>query len=298
MSGMPVRVLIVGYASYRRAFSQAGPVCTGVRSTGLSRVELTAGRLPGRVGGTAGSDAYRSTAAAPPTRPASSGSAGEAGAFEGTARGGGRRSSTDSPLARRSAALPASPCPSEPRPARKSGGSLDARLAAGCRGARSPRRRRGPVARWVAADGWPVGVVRAAPGRSWVGHRARPTATAGRRSRGGGRRHRRDLGILVAGVPAGRSSDRCRRAGPTPPTSPARLHAGPRPGTSGRPGTRSRGSTPPGARARAAPGGPRRSSGGRGRARSSARRDHLRTRRTDTPGSLPWWAGHGRSSGR
>ena len=113
---------------------------SGVRSVFWSRVELTAGRLVGRVGGTSGSGSTSDPGfhMDPPTRPASSGSAGAKGALEGTA--GWRTSAGGGPPASRSAPLPASPRPSELRLARKSGGSPDdtERLAATAATAAAP----------------------------------------------------------------------------------------------------------------------------------------------------------------
>ena len=125
---------MVGYASYRRAFSHGGPAWTGVTSalrSGLrSRVELIAGRSVGRVwrvwriAGTGGSlTPAAALHGAAPTSRASSGSAGAEGAFDGTPETGGRISTGGGPPASRSAALPARPWPSEPRLARKSGAS-------------------------------------------------------------------------------------------------------------------------------------------------------------------------------
>src|SRR4029079_658949 len=114
-----------------RALSQDGPSCwlaappgsaeaaAGSRSRFLSRVELTVGRRPALVGGgrtsTCDSDASASRAALL-TSPARSGAGGdEASTDDGWGRVGGRgahSASRSSPRARRSAALPASPCPS------------------------------------------------------------------------------------------------------------------------------------------------------------------------------------------
>lgn len=85
---------------------------------------------------------------------------------------------------------------------------------------------------------------------------------------------------------------RHRPSGPVPP------HGEPMPGTSGRPGTRSTGSTPPGAQRRAVPEGPPRNNDVDGRAGLNERPGRLRRRRTDTPGNRPSWAALARSSRR
>ena len=73
---------------------------------------------------------------------------------------------------------------------------------------------------------------------------------------------------------------------------------GPSPGTSGRQGTRSTGSTPPGARRPAVRAATRRSIGGDGPGSSNVHRGRRRTRRTDRPGHRPCWAALAQSSAR
>lgn len=85
---------------------------------------------------------------------------------------------------------------------------------------------------------------------------------------------------------------RHRPSGPVPPRGE------PMPGTSGRPGTRSTGSTPPGVQRRAGPEGPPRNSDVDGRAGLNERPGRPRRRRTDTPGNRPSWAALARSSRR
>ncbi len=91
---------------------------------------------------------------------------------------------------------------------------------------------------------------------------------------------------------------RLRRRPPRMRSGHARPRAGPIPGTSGRPGTRSRGSTPPGARAHAAQGRHRRSTDVGGRGSWHARRGRPRRRRRDRLGTRPRWAALARSSQR
>ena len=73
---------------------------------------------------------------------------------------------------------------------------------------------------------------------------------------------------------------------------------GPTPGTSGRRGTHSRGSTPPGALARAEQGQARHSSGGGDPVGPPARPARPRTPRTGMPAKHRRWAAHARSSRR
>ena len=78
----------------------------------------------------------------------------------------------------------------------------------------------------------------------------------------------------------------------------ARLLAVPSPGTSGRQGTRSTGSRPPGAQERAEPEATRRNSGGDGLGSSTVRHGRRRTPRTDKLGHRPCWAALAQSSAR
>ena len=80
--------------------------------------------------------------------------------------------------------------------------------------------------------------------------------------------------------------------------APARPPAAPIPGRSGRPGTRSTGSTPPGARRHEARAASPRSSDGGGRGSWSGRLDRRRTPRTDRLGHHPRWAALAQSSPR
>jgi hypothetical protein len=109
------------------------------------------------------------------------------------------------------------------------------------------------------------------------------------------RRHRRCHGQVVRptwGPPSGRSRlARHRRARVRP-------RASPNPGMSGRPGRRSRGSTPPDGRRPVALAVTRRSIDGDGRGSSNGHRDRHRTPRTDKPGHRPCWAALAPSSGR
>ena len=116
--------------------------------------------------------------------------------------------------------------------------------------------------------------------------------------------------IVLVGDPRGRrpwAQSRRRLLGrwrlARPPVSPplpehARPHAGPSPGTSGRPGTRSTGSTPPGAPRPVVPAAARHSSGGGDRGSSTAIPDRPRTRRTDRPARRPRSGALARSSTR
>ena len=74
-----------------------------------------------------------------------------------------------------------------------------------------------------------------------------------------------------------------------------RPHAGPSPGTSGRPGMRSRGSTPPGERGPGAQAANPQSTGGDDRERRHVRRDRRRRQRTDMRGRRRRWAIRDRS---
>ena len=105
------------------------------------------------------------------------------------------------------------------------------------------------------------------------------------------------LGVIAVVVDGGRHRRR-RRGGAAGRARLGRFAARPSPGTSGRPGRRSRGSTPPGARAPSVPAGPPRSSGVDGRGWTSAHRVHPRRRRTDRPGDPRRRATLGRSSRR
>ena len=163
--------------------------------------------------------------------------------------------------------------------------------------------------------------------RGLSGSVARPGRPARRRSRGGSALRRR-LGLLDvaagsrrSGVPSATRRCRCRRprrrlrSSRRRPRSrprhrrrrlvtrrrarsglrgarraPAPPRAAPSPGTSGRPGTRSTGSTPPGGRAPAAPAAAPRSSDGDDPGRRRARRDRPRRRRRDRPWRRPRWA--------
>ncbi len=121
------------------------------------------------------------------------------------------------------------------------------------------------------------------------------------------RRHRRPppstgsraVAVVVVAMRRGRSGlvvrpHRCRAAGigcaASHRPAPGRTHGAPSPGRSGRPGTRSRGSRPPGGRGRAVPVRPRHSSGVDGPVDPRVRLDRLRTRRTDRPGTPRRWA--------
>ena len=130
---------------------------------------------------------------------------------------------------------------------------------------------------------------------------ARPNPEAGSAERadragsGGGGGHR----------PRGRRpwrQRRGRRSGPSrldrPHPGRARPRGAPNPGTWGRPGTRSTGSTPPGARRPAGRVGTRRSTGVDGPGSLTVHRGRRRKRRTDRPGHRPCWAALAQSSAR
>lgn len=116
---------------------------------------------------------------------------------------------------------------------------------------------------------------------------------------------RPDPGEAAAGRPR-QSRPPSRRLGPrSGPFRLDRLHrargrprVGPSPGRWGRPGTRSTGSTPPGARRPAVLAAIRRSIGGDGPGSSNVHRGRRRTRRTDRPGHRPCWAALAQSSAR
>ena len=148
-------------------------------------------------------------------------------------------------------------------------------------GAARPWRRRGPVARRVAAHGSarrrrdrpgpPVaggatGVApRDAPDRRPHRHRASEAAPAAAAAP-------RPPRLQPSGSPSGPSRPVPRRRAPGPP------RAAPSPGTSGRPGRRSRGSRPPGGRARAVRVATPRSIDGDGRGSTHDRRGRPRMR--------------------
>lgn len=97
---------------------------------------------------------------------------------------------------------------------------------------------------------------------------------------------------------------RSRPSRPSGSVWPSRPHAcapppdAPTPGTSGRPGTRSRGSTPPGGPRHGARAAIPQSSGGGDPVGPHARPVRLRRRRTGKPVTCPRWAALARSSGR
>lgn len=190
-------------------------------------------------------------------------------------------SATGSPDAIRSAVLPVRPAPSDGRGVRKSGAA----------GERYP----GASARWTPMAGSarsPTAAGRPSPaedcGGAWTRSADRADvspATIPRRTRRRGRRRR-------PSAPARPARRLVTRHGSEP------LRAAPRPGTSGRPGRRSTGSRPPGARRPAAPADPPRSTDGDGR---DGRRGHPgrpRRRRMGTPARRPSWAIRDRSSRR
>ena len=242
------------------------------RSAAASRVELTVRRRPTARRSRERIPPAPRPAGGPPTSPASSGSGAAARmdvlsglwvGIGGAPSGGGTM--TRSPAARRSAALPARPCPSARR-ATTSGpdsSSASAPNAAGpeARRAAGPRRRGCPVAGRVAP--WRQGRRLRRPRRHGrhrdhrPGHPGRPGRHGCSRSYPGS-----SWSSIMAtgcgtldGCPDRRRRCSSRRPGRAPP------RGGPSPGTSGRRGTRSRGSTPPGGRAPGAPAAPRRSSG-------------------------------------
>jgi hypothetical protein len=88
---------------------------------------------------------------------------------------------------------------------------------------------------------------------------------------------------------------RRRLRAPGHPPVPVPIHDGPNPGTSGTPGRRSRGSTPPDEPGREGTVECPRSSDGGGPAPWPARHDRHRTRQRDKPGPRPRWAALDRS---
>ncbi len=137
------------------------------------------------------------------------------------------------------------------------------------------------------------------PRRSRQGRHPAAVSPAGCPRRRRRRRHR----TATAGAPPSHGADCAgagrRRARPRPsrPRMPvfAPPRAEPNPGTSDRPETRRRGSTPPGERARGVPGGLPRSSDAGGRDWLRVHRDRRRTRRRDRRVRRRRWAGLGPS---
>ena len=202
----------------------------------------------------------------------------------------GRRSPDRSRWRRRRTARADPPrCRRGPGPRRSDCSGTRTRMAPGtrrarCQRLRHPRHRQRPPLQ--------------PPQRPTVAERpSRAAGSAGRADPAGSSRRRRGILVTVVhGRRPGRRSGRSRLDLPHPVR--ARPRGVPNPGTWGRPGTRSTGSTPPGARRPAARVAIRRSSGVGGPGSSIVHRGRRRTRRTDRPGHRPCWAALARSSAR